>query len=50
MYQLTNDSNVVINLDADGWITVDSGVRDADEYAARLAAGNTPEPAPTDPT
>ncbi len=47
MYQLTQDPNVVIDLDTGAWITVDSGTWQASDYAAWLDAGNTPEPAPT---
>jgi hypothetical protein len=44
MYQLTDDPNVVINLETGAWIP-NSGNYLWDEYQAWLAAGNTPEPA-----
>lgn len=46
MYQLTDDPNVVTDLNTGAWITVDSGTWQANDYADWLAAGNTPEPAP----
>ncbi len=46
MYQLTNDPNVVTDLETGGWITVDSGTWQANDYAKWLAAGNTPDPEP----
>lgn len=49
MYQLTNNPNMVVDLDSGAWITVDSGTWQAEEYAAWLAEGNTPAAAPALP-
>lgn len=48
-YQLTTQDDVIFRLDDEAWIPVDPDNRDYREYLDWLAAGNTPEPAPSPP-